>query len=100
MQLRELGFLLFGSLSTYFQQNKVGLTLLPRAHLSVEAESDSELFQFWTRHYFQKLGLSTEVEFLSEPRLELISSPKLKFRDQDQSFGWTKIRESQSLIYS
>ena len=60
------------------------MTLLHRVHLSVEAESDSELFQFWTRHYCQKLGLSTEVEFFSDPRPGLISSSKLKFIDQDQ----------------
>ena len=62
------------------------MTLLSRAHLSVEAESDFEHFQFLTRHYCRKLGLSTEVGFLSEPRPGLISSPKSKFRDQDQSF--------------
>ena len=49
-------------------------------HLSVEAEFDSEHFQFsmW------KLGLSTEEEFLSEPRVGYLSSSKLKFRDLDQ----------------
>ena len=61
------------------------MTLLPRAHLSIEAESNFEYFQILTRHYYQKLGISTEVEFLSEPSPGLISSPKLNFRDQDQS---------------
>ena len=51
------------------------MTLLSRAHLSVEQEYDSERFQFLTQYYCRKLGLSTEVEFLSEPRLGLISSP-------------------------
>ena len=45
------------------------MTLLSKVHFSVEAESNSKHFQFLTRHYCQKLGLSTEVEFLSEPRL-------------------------------
>ena len=62
------------------------MTLLSRAHISIEAESNSENFKFLTRHYCRKLGFSTEVEFLSEPKLGLISSSKLKFRDQDQSF--------------
>ena len=62
------------------------MTLLSRAHLSVKAESDSDHFQFLNRHYYRKLWLSIEVEFLSEPKPRLISSSKLKFRDQDQSF--------------
>ena len=49
-------------------------------HLSVEAEFDSEHFQFWCG----KLGLSTEEEFLSEPSIGLFSSSKSKFRDLDQ----------------
>ena len=69
-----------------FQQKKVGLTLLSKAHIFVEVETDSDHFQFFTRHYYRKLGLSTEVEFLSEARLGLISSSKSKFRDQDQIF--------------
>ena len=60
------------------------MTLLSRAHISIEAESDSENFQFLTRHYCRKLRLSTEVEFLSDPRPGLISSSKWKFRDQGQ----------------
>ena len=62
------------------------MNLLSRAHLSVEAEFDFEHFQFLTLHSYRKLGLSTEVEFLNEPRLGLISSLKSKFRDQDQCF--------------
>ena len=62
------------------------MTILPRVHLSVKAESDSEHFQFLTQHYYRKLGLSLEVEFFSDPRPGLISSPKSKFRDQDQIF--------------
>ena len=62
------------------------MTLLSRAHPSVKVESDSEHFQFLTRHCCQKLGISIEGEFLSEPRPGLISSSKSKFiRDQDQS---------------
>ena len=83
---RNQRFLLFGSLSIYFQKNKVGMTLLSRAHLYFKAEYDSDHFQFLTRHYHQKLGLSTEVKFLSEPKHGLISSSKSKFRDQDQIF--------------
>ena len=86
MQLRELGISTFGSLSTYFQQNKVGLTLLPRAHLSVEAESNSEHFQFLTYHCIGKLGLFTEEEFLSEPRIGFLSSSKSNFRDLGRDF--------------
>ena len=62
------------------------MTLLSREHLSVEAESDSEYFQFLTRHCCQKLGLSIKVEFLSNPNSRFISSSKSKFRDQYQSF--------------
>ena len=43
------------------------MTLLSRAHLSVEEKSDSEHFQFLTYHYIEKLGIFTEEEFLSEP---------------------------------
>ena len=84
----------------YFQKNKVGMTLLSREHLSIEAESNSDLFQFWTRHYCRKLGLSTEVEFLSEPNPGLIFSSKSKFRDQDRSFwlGRTSINSNSNLI--
>ena len=64
MKMRELGLP---------QQNKVGITLLPRAYISIEAKYDSEHFHFLTQHCCQKLGLSTEVEFLSEPRPGLIS---------------------------
>ena len=42
---------------TYFQQNKVGITLLSRAHLSVETESDSNYFLFLTRHHYRKLRI-------------------------------------------
>ena len=52
------------------------MTLLSRAHLFVETESDSEDFQFLTRHCNGKLGISTKVDFLSEPRPGLISSTK------------------------
>ena len=63
------------------------------AHLSVEAESDSEHFQFLTQHCCQKLGISVEVEFLSEPRPGLISSSKSKFRDKYQSIWLDKTPE-------
>ena len=39
-----------------------------RAHISVEAESNSEVFQFWTYHYCRKLGIFIEEEFFNEPR--------------------------------
>ena len=51
-------------------------------HLSVEAEFDSKYFQFSVR----KLGISIEEEFLSEPRIGLLSSSKSNFRDLDQDF--------------
>ena len=50
MQLWKLGLPIFGSLSTYFQQKKVELTLLSKACLSIEIESEVENFQFWTRY--------------------------------------------------
>ena len=46
MQWWELGIPTCGYLSTYFQQKKVGITFLPRAHLYVEAESNFEVFNF------------------------------------------------------
>ena len=49
---------------------------------SVEAEFDSEHFQF----LMWKLGISTEEKFLSETSIELFSSSKPKFRDLDQEF--------------
>ena len=49
-------------------------------HLSVEAEFDSEHFQFSMR----KLGLSIEEEFLSDTRIGFFSSSKPNFRDLDQ----------------
>ena len=49
-------------------------------HLSVEAEFDSEHFQFW----HGKLGISIEEEFFSEPRIGLFSSSKPNFIDLDQ----------------
>ena len=55
-------------------------------HLSVETEFDFGHFQFLTCHYRGKLGLFTEEEFLNEPSIRLLSSSKLKFRDQDRSF--------------
>ena len=61
------------------------MTLLSRAHLPIEVESNSDHFQFLTLHCYGKLGLSTEAEFFSEPRPRLISSPKSNFRYQDQS---------------
>ena len=69
----------------FFSIQFFGITLLLRTHLYIEAESNSEVFQFWTRHYCRKLGIFTEVEFFSEPRPRLISSSKSKFRDKDQS---------------
>ena len=76
------------------------MTLLSRVHLSGEAESNSEHFQFLTLHYCRKLGLSREVEFLSERRPGLISSPKLKFRHNIKVFGWVELQQSQTLICS
>ena len=55
-------------------------------HLSVEAEYDSEYFQFLTYHYNGKLEIFKEVEILSEPSIGFISSSKSKFRDQDRIF--------------
>ena len=55
-------------------------------HLSIEAESDSEHFQFLTYHYSGKLGIFIEVEFLSDPNIAFLSSLKLMFRDQDRIF--------------
>ena len=67
------------------------------AHLSVEIESNFEVLQFWTRHYYRKLGLFTEVEFFNEPRPGLISSPKSKLGIKIKSFGWTEVRKSKTL---
>ena len=49
-------------------------------HLSVEADFNSEHFQFSV----QKLGLCTEEEFLNETSIGFFSSSKPKFRDLDQ----------------
>ena len=62
------------------------MTLLSREHIYVEAESNSEHFQFLTYHYIGKLRLFIEEEFLSEPRLGLLSSSKSKFRDKNRGF--------------
>ena len=51
-------------------------------HRFVEAEFDSEHFQF----LMWKLGISTEKEFLSDTSIGFLSSSKLKFRDLDQDF--------------
>ena len=51
-------------------------------HLYVQAEFDSEHFQFSVR----KLGISIEEEFLSEHAIGFISSTKSNFRDLDQDF--------------
>ena len=69
------------------------MNLLLRAHLSVEAESDSEHFQFLTYRYIEKLGIFTKEEFLSDPRLRLLSSSKSKFRDQYQSIWFDRTLE-------
>ena len=69
-----------------FQQKESRLTLLSRVHFFAEEESDSKHVQFFTQHYCGKLGLSIEVEFLSETKPGFISSPKSKFRDQNQIF--------------
>ena len=82
MQMYNLGLLIFGSLSTIHQQNYARMSLHWRAHLFVEAEFDSEHFQFSVR----KLGLSIEEEFLSELGIGFISSSKSNFRDLDQYF--------------
>ena len=55
-------------------------------HLSLEAEFDSEHFQFLTYHCIEKLGIFIEEKFLSEPKIGLLSSSKSNFRDQDQIF--------------
>ena len=49
-------------------------------HLFVETKFDFKHFQ----SSMQKLGLSTEEEFLSETSIGLFSSSKLKFIDLDQ----------------
>ena len=56
------------------------------ARLSIEVESDSEYFQFFTYHFIKKLGIFIEEEFLSESRIGLLSSSKLNFRDKNQGF--------------
>ena len=87
MQLQKLGILTFlGLFPRYHKKKEARLTLHWRAHLYVEADFDSEHFQFLTCHYCKKLGLLTEVEFLSGSNIGLISYSKLKFRDKDQSF--------------
>ena len=98
MQLRELGIPTLWISLHIFSEKKVGITLLHRAHLSVEAESNFEVFQFWTCHLYRKLGLFTEEEFFSEPRPGLISSPKLKLGINIKVFGWTELRKSKTLI--
>ena len=100
MQVQELGLPTFWISLHKFQQKKFGMTLLHRAHLSVEAESNSEVFQFWTRHYCHKLGLSTEVKFFSEHRHRLISSPKSKLGIKFKAFGWTELQKRKTLICS
>ena len=74
-------------------------------HLSVEAEFDSEHFQFSMR----KLGPSIEEEFLSEPGIGLFfpgiglfSSSKFNFRDLDQEIwlGETPRKSNPSLTPS
>ena len=55
-------------------------------YICVESESHSEHFQILTYQNYGKLGIFTEEEFLSEPKIGFLSSSKLKFRDQDQSF--------------
>ena len=63
------------------------MTLLSRVHLSVEAESDSKHFQLLTYHYSEKLWLSTEVEFVSEPKV--YSPPKNQsLETKIKFFGW------------
>ena len=97
MQLQKLG-LLFGSLSTIYQQKYARMTLHWRVHLSVEADFNSEHFQF----SMQKLGLSTEDEFLSDTRIVFFSSSKPKFRDLDQEIwlGETLGKSNPSLTLS
>ena len=55
-------------------------------HLSVEAEFDSGHLRFLTCHYYGKLGLFIEEDFLSEPNIVFLSSSKSKFRDQGLNF--------------
>ena len=75
------------------------MTFLSRVHLSIEVESNSEHFQFLTYHYSGKLGLSKEVEFLSEPSIGLLSSSKSKLETKIEAFGWVELQESQTLIF-
>ena len=64
-------------------------------HLSVEAEFNFEHFQF----SMQKLGISTEEEFFSDPSIGLFFSSKSKFRDLDQEIwlGETSGKSNSSL---
>ena len=79
---RSQGFLLFGSLSTIHWKKYARMALHLRLHVSIEAEFDSEHFQFWC----EKLGLLTEEEFSSKPGIGFLSSSKSKFRDLVQYF--------------
>ena len=56
----------------------------PTKQIKISIQLSFHDIVFWTRHCCQKLGLFTEVEFLSEPKPGLIYSPQSKFRDQDQ----------------
>ena len=66
-----------------------------RVHLSVEAEFDSKHFQF----SMQKLGLSTEEEFLSETSIGFFSHQNLSLETWIKKFGWVKLQESQTLVW-
>ena len=100
MELWELGIPSLWIFLHIFSAKEGWLTLLPRAHLFVEAESNSEVFQFWTCHCYQKLGIFTEEEFFSDPRPVLISSPKSKLATNFKAFGWTELQKSKTLICS
>ena len=46
-----------------------------------------------------KLGISTEEEFLSEPRIGFLSSSKLNFRDLDQYFWLGETLGKSNLVW-
>ena len=77
------------------QQKKARLTLHWRAHLSIEAKFDSEHFQF----SMQKLGISTEEEFLSETKIGFYPHQNRSLETWIKKFGWVKLWESQTLVW-
>ena len=95
VKLWKLGLLNFRYLSIYHHQKEARLTLHLRAHISIKGEFDFGHFSVFDLPLQQQLGLFTEAEFLSEPNIGLLSSSKLKFRDQYQTF-WLGITPGKS----